>query len=89
MCQQGRFQTFHLAPAFNLPKMIQRHIIGKNLFFSLKGTVSRDFLSLVFFIKQRLLFPIGMPGNYFEFEVIRIRNRLPSDEYTGESIGIP
>jgi hypothetical protein len=33
----------------------------------IKGTVSRDFLWLVFFIKQLLLVPIGMPRNDFEF----------------------
>ncbi len=33
----------------------------------LKGTVSRDFSRLVFFIKQLLLVPIGMPRNDFEF----------------------
>ena len=33
----------------------------------LKGTVSRDFLSPVFFIKQLLLVPIDMPRNDFEF----------------------
>jgi hypothetical protein len=33
----------------------------------LKGTVSRDFSSPVFFIKQLLLVPKGMPRNDFEF----------------------
>ncbi len=32
-----------------------------------KGTVSRDFLTLVFFIKQLLLFPLDMPRKDFEF----------------------
>ncbi len=32
-----------------------------------KGTASRDFSSLVFFIKQLLLVPMGMPRNVFEF----------------------
>jgi hypothetical protein len=32
-----------------------------------KGTVSRDFSSSVFFIKQLLLVPRGMPRNDFEF----------------------
>ncbi len=33
----------------------------------LKGTVSRDFLTLVFFIKQLLLVPLDMPKKDFEF----------------------
>ena len=33
----------------------------------LKGTVSRDFLFLVFFTKQLLLVPIEMPSGLFEF----------------------
>ncbi len=33
----------------------------------LKGTVARDFSSPIFFIKQPLLVPIGMPRNDFEF----------------------
>jgi hypothetical protein len=33
----------------------------------LKGTVSRDFSSPVFFIKQFLLVPMGMPSSDFEF----------------------
>ncbi len=35
--------------------------------FAFKGTVSRDFSSPVFFIKQLLLVPKGMPRNDFEF----------------------
>jgi hypothetical protein len=34
---------------------------------SLKGAVSRDFLSLVFFIIQLLLVPIGMHRNISNF----------------------
>ncbi len=50
-----------------------------------KGTVSRDFLSPVFFTKQLFLVPIGMPRNDFKFfSDIRIRYRLPGDAYTGE-----
>ncbi len=39
------------------------------LFFTpaLKGTVSRDFLTLFFFIKQLLLVPLDMPRKDFEF----------------------
>ncbi len=33
----------------------------------LKGTVSRDFFTLFFFIKQLLLFPLDMPRKDFEF----------------------
>jgi hypothetical protein len=33
----------------------------------IKGTVSRDFLCPVFFIKQCILVPIGMPRNDFKF----------------------
>ncbi len=34
---------------------------------SLKGTVSRDFLTLFFFIKQLLLVPLDMPKKDFNF----------------------
>jgi hypothetical protein len=34
---------------------------------SFKGTVSRDFLTLVFFIKQLLLVPLDMSKKDFEF----------------------
>jgi hypothetical protein len=59
----------------------------------LKEQCHGDFSSPVFFIKQLLLVPIDMPRNDFEFfsnirGVIRIRNRLPGDEYR-ESIRIP
>jgi hypothetical protein len=37
-----------------------------NFLVSVKGTVSRDIPSSVFFIKQLLLVPIGMPRNDFE-----------------------
>ncbi len=33
----------------------------------LKGTVSRDFLPLVFFFKQLLLAPVDKPSNDFDF----------------------
>jgi hypothetical protein len=53
-----------------------------------------EIFRLRFFHQQLLLVPIGMPRNDFEFfsnirGVIRIRYRLPGDEYTGESIRIP
>ncbi len=44
--------------------------IGKRLAYiaeNLKGTVSRDFSSPVFFLKQFLLVPIYTSRNYFEF----------------------
>ncbi len=57
---------------------------------NLKGTVSRDFSSPVFFIKQLLMVLIGMPRIFSNIRgFIRIRNRLPGYEYTGESIRIP
>ncbi len=43
--------------------------ILRTFFFTpaLKGTVSRDFLTLVFFIKQLLLVPLDMPRKDFEY----------------------
>ncbi len=35
--------------------------------FALKGTVSRDFLPLVFYFKQLLLAPVGKPSDDFDF----------------------
>jgi hypothetical protein len=40
----------------------------------LKGTVSRDFLTLVFFIKHLLLVPVDKPGK--NFELFRIFEEL-------------
>jgi hypothetical protein len=59
-----------------------------------KGTVFRDFSSPVFFIKQLPLVPVGMNRKNLDFfsnicGIIRIRNWLPDDEYTEESIRIP
>jgi hypothetical protein len=59
----------------------------------IKGTASRDCLCPVFFIKQLFLVPVSMPRTDLEFfsnicGVIHIRNRLPGNEYTGESIRI-
>jgi hypothetical protein len=34
---------------------------------TIKGTVSRDFLTLVLFIKQLLLVPLDMPRNDYEY----------------------
>jgi hypothetical protein len=52
----------------------------------LKGTVSRDFSCPVSSFKQLLLVPLGMPKEISIFSnirgVIRIRSRLPGDEYT-------
>ncbi len=42
---------------------MQHHQLNKHV----KGTVSRDFLTLVFFIKQLLLVPLDMPKKDFEF----------------------
>jgi hypothetical protein len=39
--------------------------VGTDIMF--KGTVSRDFLTLVFFIKQLLLVPLNTARQYFEF----------------------
>jgi hypothetical protein len=55
----------------------------------LKGTVSRDFSSPVFFIKKFLLVPMGMCRNDFKFFRIFVDLFVFGDEYTRESIRIP
>ncbi len=60
-------------------------------FIYLKRTVSRDFSSLILFNHATFLVPIDEPRNDFDFfsnfcEVISIRIRLSSDEYTGEGV---
>ncbi len=54
----------------------------------LKATVSRDFSCPVFFIKQLLLVPIGMPKTDFEFFRIFAELFVFVIDSTGESIRI-
>ncbi len=70
---------FRLRPAY-------RHSVKR--FLTCVFYHKKDFW-LSFFIKQLLQVPFDMPRTDLEFfsnirEVIRIRNRLPGDEYTGE-----
>ncbi len=43
------------------------HYLINHYFIYLKGTVSRDFLPLIFFFKQLLLAPVDKPSNDYDF----------------------
>ncbi len=56
------YETAHIAHTVN-PSIYQ----PAHLVHAVKGTVSRDFLTLVFFIKHLLLVPLDMPRKDFKF----------------------